>query len=75
MIENLLRALPELVIKARNDLKIDVCYLLCIAKYKYATNTENSFGQIRIIINQKRKLAVTTLRRQIQSANIFFHSI
>ena len=28
-----------------------IFYLLCITRYKYATDTEISFGQIKIIIN------------------------
>ena len=49
MIDNLLRASPELVIQARNGHKIAVFYLLCITRYKYATNTE--IDQIKITIN------------------------
>ena len=79
MTDNLLRASPELVIYARNGHTIAVFYLhvLCITRYKYGTNTGNSFGQIKIIIfrkeitelyricdRQRFQIAVTTLRRQ-----------
>ena len=49
MIDIMLHTSPELVILARNVNKINV-YLSCITRYKYATNTEHSFGQIKIII-------------------------
>ena len=51
MIDSLLRTSPELVILARYGHKIAVFYLLCITRYKYTTDTESSFGQLKIIIN------------------------
>ena len=47
VIDNLLRASPELVIEARNGNKNEVFYLLNITRYKYATNTEIALVKLK----------------------------